>query len=87
MATFAVMWMTGQSINMFSLFALMLALGIIVDDAIVVGEHTASLREGGVPIKQAVESGAVRMSAPVMAATLTTIVAFSAYNVFYRACW
>ncbi len=76
MATFAVMWMTGQSINMFSLFALMLALGIIVDDAIVVGEHTASLREGGVPIKQAVESGAVRMSAPVMAATLTTIVAF-----------
>jgi len=76
MATFAVMWMTGQSINMFSLFALMLALGIIVDDAIVVGEHTATLHEDGLPIERAVERGALRMSAPVMAATLTTIVAF-----------
>ncbi len=76
MATFAVMWMTGQSINMFSLFAIMLALGIIVDDAIVVGEHTATLHKGGLPVGQAVEQGALQMSAPVMAATLTTIVAF-----------
>ncbi|MCF6329428.1 MAG: efflux RND transporter permease subunit, partial [Henriciella sp.] len=76
MATFAVMWITGQSINMFSLFALMLALGIIVDDAIVVSEHTATLHKGGLPIGQAVEQGALRMSAPVIAATLTTIIAF-----------
>ncbi|MCP4127500.1 MAG: efflux RND transporter permease subunit [Gammaproteobacteria bacterium] len=76
MATFAVMWITGQSINMFSLFALMLALGIIVDDAIVVGEHTAVLHKGGQPTGRAVEQGALRMSAPVMAATFTTIVAF-----------
>ncbi|MCF6354708.1 MAG: efflux RND transporter permease subunit [Candidatus Polarisedimenticolaceae bacterium] len=76
MATFAVMWMTGQSINMFSLFALMLALGIIVDDAIVVGEHTATLHKGGLPVGEAVEQGALRMSGPVLAATLTTIVAF-----------
>jgi len=76
MATFAVMWMTGQTINMFSLFALMLALGIIVDDAIVVGEHTATLHKGGLPIGQAAEQGALRMSGPVMAATLTTIIAF-----------
>ena len=76
MATFAVMWMTGQSVNMFSLFALMLALGIIVDDAIVVGEHTATLHKGGLPVAEAVEQGALRMSGPVLAATLTTMVAF-----------
>jgi len=76
MATLAVMWVSGQSINMFSLFALMLALGIIVDDAIVVGEHTATLRKDGLPVGQAVEQGALRMMAPVLAATLTTIVAF-----------
>lgn len=76
MAALAVMWATGQTINMFSLFALMLALGIIVDDAIVVGEHTATLRKDGQPVGRAVERGALRMLAPVSAATLTTIVAF-----------
>jgi len=76
MAALAVMWATGQTINMFSLFALMLALGIIVDDAIVVGEHTATLHKGGQPLKLAVEGGALRMMAPVLAATLTTVVAF-----------
>ncbi len=76
MAALAVMWISGQTINMFSLFALMLALGIIVDDAIVVGEHTATLRDQGRPVGEAVEWGAMRMMAPVLAATLTTIVAF-----------
>ena len=40
-ATVLVMELSGQSINMVSLFGLIMALGIIVDDAIVVGEHTA----------------------------------------------
>ena len=42
LATFAVMLVTGQSINMISLFGLIMALGIVVDDAIVVGEHTST---------------------------------------------
>jgi multidrug efflux pump subunit AcrB len=76
MSTLAVMWVSGQTINMFSLFALMLTLGIIVDDAIVVGEHAATLRAQGLAASQASERGALRMLAPVLAATLTTIVAF-----------
>ena len=75
-ATLGVMWLTGQSLNMISMFALIMMLGIIVDDAIVVGEHTAALEEGGVPRSQAAEQGAMRMFAPVTAAILTTAASF-----------
>lgn len=74
--TLAIMWMTGQSINMISLFALILTLGIIVDDAIVVGEHTATLQGRGIDPQEAAERGALKMLAPVTAATLTTQAAF-----------
>ncbi len=76
MATLAIMWLSGQSINMISLFALILTLGIIVDDAIVVAEHTETLRRAGLRPLLAAEQGALRMLAPVLAATLTTMAAF-----------
>ena len=76
MAAMSVMYFSGQTINMVSLFALILTLGIIVDDAIVVGEHTASLRERGLPPALAAEQGALRMLGPVIAASLTTMAAF-----------
>lgn len=76
MMTVAVMWVTGQTINMISLFAMILTLGIIVDDAIVVGEHTATLHERGLSALDAAEAGAGRMLLPVTAATLTTMAAF-----------
>jgi multidrug efflux pump subunit AcrB len=48
LATIGFMYASGQTINMISLFSLIMMLGIIVDDAIVVGEHTATrLRDGG----------------------------------------
>lgn len=75
-ATGAVMLWSGQSINMVSLFALIMTLGIIVDDAIVVGEHAAHLRQKGLSAVEAAETGALRMLAPVTAAALTTIAAF-----------
>ena len=75
-ATGAVMLWTGQSINMVSLFALIMTLGIIVDDAIVVGEHAAHLRQQGMSAVDAAQTGALRMLAPVTAAALTTIAAF-----------
>ncbi|MDF1721754.1 MAG: efflux RND transporter permease subunit [Minwuia sp.] len=75
-ATGAVMLWSGQSINMVSLFALIMTLGIIVDDAIVVGEHAAHLRAKGMSAVDAAEAGALRMLAPVTAAALTTIAAF-----------
>ncbi|MBI09003.1 MAG: multidrug transporter [Rhodospirillaceae bacterium] len=75
-ATVLVMELSGQSINMVSLFGLIMALGIIVDDAIVVGEHAAfRARNGERPLDAAV-NGAKRMAVPVFSSSLTTIAAF-----------
>lgn len=75
-ALFGTMWLFGLSINMISLFAMILTVGIVVDDAIVVGEHAVSLRARGVAPELAGEMAARRMAAPVASATLTTIAAF-----------
>jgi multidrug efflux pump subunit AcrB len=76
MATLAVLYMVGGSINMISLFALIMALGIIVDDAIVVGEDAQAHSDMGEEPLMASEGGARRMLAPVLASSLTTIAAF-----------
>ncbi len=75
-AMLGVLWLAGYSINMISLFAMILSIGIVVDDAIVVGEHSVSLREQGLPPQLAAENGARQMTVPVTSATLTTIAAF-----------
>lgn len=75
-AGFVIMYFAGLSINMLTLFALIMMLGIVVDDAIVVGEHMAFLREKGMSPAKAAEQGATRMAVPVFASSLTTIVAF-----------
>ena len=77
LATIGIMWMTGQSINMISLFGLIMTLGIIVDDAIVVGEHTATRFTAGDEPYVAAERGAGRMVMPVSAAMITTAAAFA----------
>lgn len=76
MATFGVMWWLDMSINMLSTFALIMTVGIIVDDAIVVGEHAATLTEQGHSPQAAAEGGAIRMVMPITAAALTTLAAF-----------
>ncbi len=76
-ASLGLMWVTDQSINMISLFALLICLGIIVDDAIVIAENAeARRRRLGEPPARAAERAARRMLAPVLASTVTTIVAF-----------
>jgi multidrug efflux pump subunit AcrB len=74
--TLAIIYLFGGSINMISLFGLIMSLGIIVDDAIVVGEDTLARREAGADSVTAAEGGAARMFAPVMASSLTTVAAF-----------
>ncbi len=76
MATLFILWLSGGSINMISLFALIMALGIIVDDAIVVGEDALAHYQMGEAPLLAAEGGARRMLAPVVASSLTTIAAF-----------
>ena len=76
-AAIALMYAAGITINMVSLFGLIITLGIVVDDAIVVGEHADyRYRKFGEDPFQAAERAAHRMAAPVCAATLTTIIAF-----------
>jgi multidrug efflux pump subunit AcrB len=73
----AAMWGLGMTLNMISLFALIIMLGVVVDDAIVVGEHADfRARTLGEPPALAAENGAIRMAAPVLASSITTIVAF-----------
>ncbi len=76
-AAVALMYAFGITINMISLFALIITLGIVVDDAIVVGEHADfRVRQLGEDSTVAAERAAQRMFSPVFSATLTTIIAF-----------
>ena len=68
---------TDASINMISLFAFIVTLGIIVDDAIVVGENIYEKREQGMPALEAAVQGAREIAGPITFAVLTNIVAFA----------
>jgi len=76
LAAMAVLWGIGGSINMISLFALIMALGVIVDDAIVVGEDADAHARMGEASIYASEGAARRMVWPVLASSLTTVAAF-----------
>lgn len=72
----AVFYGFGGSINFISMIGVVMALGIVVDDAIVVGEHSLALYEKGHGPVNSAAQGAQRMFAPVMASSLTTLAAF-----------
>jgi multidrug efflux pump subunit AcrB len=76
LAALGVLWLIGGSINMISLFALIMALGVIVDDAIVVGEDADAHARMGEASIYASEGAAKRMVWPVLASSLTTVAAF-----------
>ena len=67
---------TGASINMISLFAFIITLGIIVDDAVVAGEIIYQKREQGLPFVEAAIAGAREIAGPITFAVLTNIAAF-----------
>jgi multidrug efflux pump subunit AcrB len=74
--SFLILHYLGGSINMVSLFAFIITIGIIVDDAVVVGENIYYKREQGLsPINASIE-GVVEMSTVVTFAVLTNIIAF-----------
>lgn len=67
---------TGQTLNMLSMFAFLMALGIVVDDAIVVGENIYAHRKMGKPFVEAAVDGCVEVLPSVTTAIFTTIIAF-----------
>ncbi len=66
----------GQTINMMTLFAFIITLGIVVDDAIVVGENVSSWQERGYTPLEAAIRGTEEVSGPVVFSVLTNMVAF-----------
>ncbi len=76
LGAFWLMPMFGLSINMMSLFALIMALGLVVDDAIVVGENIFTYIESGMDLTKAAIKGAKEMAMPVVLSVLTTVFAF-----------
>ncbi|MGH8134903.1 MAG: efflux RND transporter permease subunit, partial [Steroidobacteraceae bacterium] len=68
--TFAVLWLLGFSINVLTLFGLVLAIGIVVDDAIVVVENVERHIEGGMTPRDAAHQAMSEVSGPIVAITL-----------------
>ncbi|MEE9342121.1 MAG: efflux RND transporter permease subunit [Gammaproteobacteria bacterium] len=66
----------GYTINMVSLFAFLIALGMIVDDAIIVNENVYRHMEAGMGAMEAAEKGSREVFWPIIASTSTTIAAF-----------
>lgn len=76
LGAFLILPFLGVSINMISMFAFIVALGIVVDDAIVVGENVYKFRQQGLsPIKAAI-AGSREVATPVTFSILTNVVAF-----------
>ena len=71
-----VLFQTGSTLNMLSLFAFLIALGIVVDDAIVIGENIFTHRELGKDSVTAAIDGTVEVLPSVIASVTTTILAF-----------
>ena len=73
---FAAMIALGFSINLMTLFALILAIGIVVDDAIVIVENSSYHIERGLPPKEATIKAMGEMTGPVMGITLALTAVF-----------
>src|SRR5690606_6431079 len=74
--TFAVMYALGFSVNALTLFGLVLAIGIVVDDAIVVVENVERNIEEGLPPRDATYKAMREVSGPIIAIALVLVAVF-----------
>ena len=77
MATFFIMKALGITINLVSMFGLIIVLGMLVDDAIVISENVFRHVEMGKPLREAALIGTLEVWRPVTSSILTTIAAFA----------
>lgn len=75
--TFVVLYATDTTMNMVVLFSLILALGMLVDNGIVVVENIFRHVQEGIPSIQAAKQGASEVAWPIIGSTLTTVAAFA----------
>jgi len=76
MATFALMYFGGFTLNLMTLGGLALGMGMLVDNAIVVLENIYRLRESGLGSEQAAVEGSEEVTSAIVASTLTTMAVF-----------
>ena len=76
-ATLAVMGIMGISVNLITMFGLIVVLGMLVDDGIIVAENCSRYLEGGMNSRQAAVAGTQEVVKPVTTTIITTIAAFS----------
>ena len=76
LGTFAVMWALGLSLNNISLMGLTIAVGLVVDDAIVVLENIRRHRERGLPVREAVQVGAREVGFTVVSISVSLVAVF-----------
>jgi HAE1 family hydrophobic/amphiphilic exporter-1 len=76
MASFSLLYFCGLTLNIMSFGGLALAVGLLVDDNIVVLENIYRLRHAGVPAREAAIRGTSEVSLAITASTLTTVVVF-----------
>ncbi len=71
-----VLYMSGVTLNLLTMFGFIMVLGLMVDDAIIIGENATWHMEQGLSPEQAAIRGTVELTGPVTATVMTTIVAF-----------
>jgi multidrug efflux pump len=74
--TFLVLWIAGFTVNVFTLFGLVLAIGLVVDDAIVVLENVVRRIENGESVEDAAILGTRQIALAVVATTLSLVAVF-----------
>jgi HAE1 family hydrophobic/amphiphilic exporter-1 len=75
-STFMAMYFFGLTLNVVTIGALALGVGMLVDNSIVVLDNVFRLRSSGVPPKEAAVDGAMEMKGPIIASTMTTLSVF-----------
>jgi len=75
-ATFGLLYFSGFTLNIMTLGGLALGVGMLLDNSIVVLENIYRLREKGMGQKEAAITGSQEVAAPIIAATITTLVVF-----------
>ena len=77
LGSFAFLGMTDFTLNMLTMFSFIVVLGVVVDDAIVIGENVHTKSQEGLPQVRAAIEGTAELAYPVMNSVATTIVAFA----------
>ncbi|PCI45596.1 MAG: hypothetical protein COB41_01175 [Proteobacteria bacterium] len=72
----AMLYFSGVTLNLLTMFGFIMVLGLMVDDAIIIGENATWHMEHGLSPEQAAIKGTAELAGPVTATVLTTIVAF-----------